>query len=172
MFDEISTFSFPTKIHFGCGAVKCLPTCLEESGVRKPLLVTDPGLRATPVVDVVGSVLDQAGLRHEVFDRVHANPIEEDVLESAELYRSAGCDGTIGSLAVSLDSSTSADSSATRLSPGRDSNRTRRASQRGRGGEGRQAGRRLPQGQRTTYRVAAKIVSRMGRVSASLNRYR
>jgi alcohol dehydrogenase class IV len=96
MFDEISTFSFPTKILFGCGAVKRLPACLEESDVRKPLVVTDPGLRATSVVDAVVSVLNQANLPYEVFDGVHANPIEEDVLESAELYRSAGCDGAIG----------------------------------------------------------------------------
>ena len=96
MFDEISTFSFPTRILFGCGAVKRLPACLKETGVVKPLVVTDPGLRATPVVDTVVSVLNQANLPHEVFDRVHANPVEEDVLESAELYRSAGCDGAIG----------------------------------------------------------------------------
>jgi alcohol dehydrogenase class IV len=96
MFDEISTFSFPTRIVFGCGGVKRLPACLEETGVRKPLVVTDPGLRATPVLDAVVSVLKEAGVPHAVFDGVHANPIEEDVLGSAELYRSAGCDGAIG----------------------------------------------------------------------------
>ncbi len=96
MFDEISTFSFPTRILFGCGAVKRLPLCLKENGVRKPLVVTDPGLRATPVVTTVLAVLRSAEVPYEVFDRVHANPTEEDVAESAELYRSACCDGAIG----------------------------------------------------------------------------
>src|SRR5208283_5077999 len=96
MFNEISTFSFPTRIIFGCGAIGRLPSCLEETGIHKPLVVTDPGLRATPVVDAVVSVLRKADLPHEVFDKVHANPVEEDVLESAELYRTAGCDGAIG----------------------------------------------------------------------------
>jgi len=96
MFNEICTFSFPTRILFGCGAIGRLPSCLEETGIRKPLLVTDPGLRATPVVDAVISVLRKADLPHEVFDKVHANPIEDDVLESADLYRTAACDGTIG----------------------------------------------------------------------------
>jgi alcohol dehydrogenase class IV len=96
MFNEIITFSFPTRILFGCGGIGRLPSCLEETGIRKPLLVTDPGLRATPVVAVVVSALRKASLPHEVFGKVHANPIEEDVLESAELYRSAGCDGAIG----------------------------------------------------------------------------
>ena len=96
MFDEITTFSFPTRIVFGCGAVRELPKALTETGVRKPLIVTDPGLCATPVVGAVTGVLEQAGVAYEVFGRVHGNPIEEDVVESAALYRSAGCDGAIG----------------------------------------------------------------------------
>ena len=96
MFDEITTFSFPTRILFGCGAVRQLPRSLEETGVRKPLVVTDPGVRATPVFEAVVSVLNQAGLPHEVFAGVHGNPIEEDVLDSAARYRSAGCDGAVG----------------------------------------------------------------------------
>ncbi len=96
MFDGISTFSFPTTIVFGCGAVQRLPSCLKETGIRKPLLVTDPGLRATPVFTTVTEVLKTGGVAYEIFDSVHSNPIEEDVLKSAELYRSAGCDGVIG----------------------------------------------------------------------------
>jgi len=96
MFDEITTFSFPTKILFGCGAVRRLPACLEETGIRKPLIVTDPGVHATPMFAAVASALADGGLPFEVFCGVHGNPIEEDVLESAGLYRSAGCDGAIG----------------------------------------------------------------------------
>jgi len=96
MFDEITTFSFPTKILFGCGAVRRLPACLEETGIHKPLIVTDPGVRATPAFAAVASTLAEGGLPFEVFCGVHGNPIEEDVLESAGLYRSAGCDGAIG----------------------------------------------------------------------------
>ena len=43
MFDEITTFSFPTRIAFGCGAVRRLPEYLQENGVRKALVVTDVG---------------------------------------------------------------------------------------------------------------------------------
>jgi len=96
MFDELSNFSFPTKITFGSGAVHQLPAVLAEHGARKPLIVTDPGLRASGVVDTVTGVLREAGIAHEVFDRVHGNPIEEDVTESAALYRSSGCDAAIG----------------------------------------------------------------------------
>ncbi len=96
MFEELSTFSFPTKILFGRGAVRRLPQCLQETGVHKPLVVTDPGLRATPVFDTVVAVLKEAEVPHAIYDQVHGNPIEDDVLESAALYRSAGCDGVVG----------------------------------------------------------------------------
>jgi 4-hydroxybutyrate dehydrogenase len=96
MFDKVTTFSFPTRIVFGVGATRLLPACLEEIGVRRPLLVTDPGLRAAPPFKAVESALQEGGFQYEVFDRVHPNPIEEDVIQAAELYRKAGCDGVIG----------------------------------------------------------------------------
>ena len=96
MFDEITTFSFPTRIVFGRGAVRRLPVCLQENGVRKPLVVTDPGLRAAPAYDSVVSVLREASIPFEIFDRVHPNPIEEDVLQAAAMYRAGGCDGVVG----------------------------------------------------------------------------
>src|SRR3989442_14527848 len=96
MFDEIVTFSFPTRIVCGRAAVRRLPPCLDETGFRKPLLVTDPGLRASPAFDAAVSALKDAATSYEVFDRVHGNPTEDDVLESVELYRSAGCDGVVG----------------------------------------------------------------------------
>ena len=43
MFENITTFNFPTRIVFGCGAVRQLPGCLAETGIRKPMIVTDPG---------------------------------------------------------------------------------------------------------------------------------
>ena len=85
MFDRITTFSFPTRIVFGVGATRQLPACLKESGVRQPLLVTDPGLRAAPPFKAVESALQDGGVQYEVFDGVHPNPIEEDVVQAALL---------------------------------------------------------------------------------------
>jgi alcohol dehydrogenase class IV len=96
MFDTITTFSFPTRIVFGVGAVRQLPDSLQEIGVHKPLVVTDPGLRAAPPFKSVEAVLQDGRVGFEVFDRVHPNPIEEDVVQAAELYSNSGCDGVIG----------------------------------------------------------------------------
>ncbi len=96
MFDKIATFSFPTRIVFGVGATRVLPACLEEIGVRRPFVVTDPGLRAAPPFKTVESALQDGGVRYELFDGVHPNPIEEDVVEAAKAYRAADCDGVVG----------------------------------------------------------------------------
>jgi alcohol dehydrogenase class IV len=96
MFDQLSNFNFPTRILFGAGAVRELPQVLAEHGVTKPLIVTDPGLRASGVVDAVAGVLRDAAIPFEIFDQVHGNPVEEDVVGSAALYRSGACNGAIG----------------------------------------------------------------------------
>jgi 4-hydroxybutyrate dehydrogenase len=96
MFEKITTFSFPTRIIFGVGATRQVPGCLEENGAHRPLVVTDPGLRAAPPFKAVVSALQGGGVHYEVFDGVHPNPVEEDVVKAAETYRSAGCDSVIG----------------------------------------------------------------------------
>jgi 4-hydroxybutyrate dehydrogenase len=96
MFDKITTFSFPTRIVFGTGATRQLPACLEEIGARRPLVVTDPGLRAAPPFKAVESALQDGGVEYEVYAGVHPNPIEEDVVQAAESYRTASCDSVIG----------------------------------------------------------------------------
>lgn len=96
MFENIENFSFPTRIVFGRGAVRQLPVCLEEIGVRRPMVVTDPGLRAAPPFKSVEAALQARGVQYEVFDGVHPNPVEEDVVQASTNYRAAGCDGVIG----------------------------------------------------------------------------
>ncbi len=96
MFEQLSIFSFPTRILFGCGAVRRLSDCLRETGAARPLIVTDPGVRqAAPFASVAGA-LEAAGIRYEVFADVHGNPTEEDVLAGVERYRAASCDGVVG----------------------------------------------------------------------------
>jgi len=96
MFDQLSIFSFPTRILCGRGAVRQLPACLKETGVSRPLVVTDPGVRAAPPFQSLEAVLREACVPYELFAGVHGNPTEDDVLEAAALYASAACDGVVG----------------------------------------------------------------------------
>src|ERR1700689_128776 len=88
---SLSTFSFPTTIVFGAGAVERLPEELKGRGVRRPLLVTDAGLERTEVVARVRQRVPEAA----VFSKVDPNPTEQTVLDGAAAYRDAGCDGVI-----------------------------------------------------------------------------
>lgn len=91
------SYSFPTSIRLGAGCVDQIPELLEELGVKKPLLVTDPGLLATPAFAKVQEVLGEDGKGTEwiLFSETHPNPIESDVLESARIFRESGCDGVV-----------------------------------------------------------------------------
>src|ERR1051325_292292 len=88
----ISNFSFPTKIRFGAGALGDLPQQLAGLGVRKPLVVTDPGLLATDAFAVLEKI---SGKKWEVFSGVHPNPTIEDVNAAAAAYRGGNCDSVI-----------------------------------------------------------------------------
>lgn len=62
MFDRISRFSFPTQITFGPGARKLLPEHLSALGIKKPLIVTDQGLKNTDVLTAIETVLEKSGV--------------------------------------------------------------------------------------------------------------
>ena len=82
-----------TQIELDFGAVKLLPAECERAGIRKPLVVTDPGVRAAGVLQ---RALDALGaLPHAVFDQTPSNPTEAGVRAAAAVYREAGCDGLI-----------------------------------------------------------------------------
>ena len=93
----LSTFSFPTNTIFGSGAVQELPNRLKGLNIKRPLVVTDPGLIHTEAFNILQDVLGKAQRDRDwfVFASVHPNPIEQDVIKGAEAYRSHQCDGII-----------------------------------------------------------------------------
>jgi 4-hydroxybutyrate dehydrogenase len=89
----VSTFTFPNRIQFGAGSRCLLASELARLGITRPLVVTDHGLIASGLVELVlGPVSRQA----VVFSEVESNPAEEDVLAGVSRYRDARCDGVIG----------------------------------------------------------------------------
>ncbi len=88
----LSTFSFPTKILFGAGAIEELPKELNKRGMRRPLLVTDAGLTRTAVFERVSKLIPDA----PVHSGVDPNPTEQNVLDGVARYRECACDGIVG----------------------------------------------------------------------------
>lgn len=93
---SIATFSFPTTIHFGAGAVDLLAGHLREVGVQRPLLVTDVGVAPLPFFESLRDVLVEAGLHPEVFSDVVGNPVVSQVTAGVQRYREHGADGIVG----------------------------------------------------------------------------
>ncbi|MES1991236.1 MAG: iron-containing alcohol dehydrogenase [Pseudomonadota bacterium] len=88
-------WNYPTKIKFGAGRIKELPDACRAAGIRRPLLVTDPGLKPLPMImDAIGS-LEHAGLACALFADVHPNPVGADVDAGLKIYRNGKHDGVI-----------------------------------------------------------------------------
>src|SRR5215210_2903657 len=86
------TFSFPTTILFGPGAIRELPQRLASLKASKPLIVTDRGLLGTATFRAIEAV---SGKGWPVFSDVTPNPTEQDVERSAQAFRAAGCDSVV-----------------------------------------------------------------------------
>jgi alcohol dehydrogenase class IV len=92
----IYQYNFPTKIHFGAGALELLPDALKAAGKQRPLIVTDRGLAIlAPVLDAQAS-LTRAGLAAQVFASVWGNPVESQVKAGVEAFRSHAADSIVG----------------------------------------------------------------------------
>ena len=92
-----STFSFPTTTLFGAGALAELPDRLATLNIQRPLVVTDHGLLATEAFQKLQQALEPSQQNRGWFlhHGVHPNPVESDVRETAEAYRTNQCDAVI-----------------------------------------------------------------------------
>jgi len=92
----ITRFSFPTTIQFGPGASKLAGPHLKERGLKRPLIVTDKGLAALPLLSVFAASLSAAGLAPSVYAGVFGNPTASQVMNGAAAYRAHGADCVVG----------------------------------------------------------------------------
>jgi 4-hydroxybutyrate dehydrogenase len=88
----MALIQYLTRIQFDFGALALLQAELDLLGVKRPLLVTDPGIRAS---NLFGGVAEKLPSGHAVYDRTPANPTESAVLDALKLYRAADCDGLV-----------------------------------------------------------------------------
>ena len=82
-----------TQVQIDFGAVKLLLQECERASIRKPLVVSDAGVRAAGVLDIALAALKP--LAHAVFDQTPSNPTEAAVRAAVQCYRDNGCDGLV-----------------------------------------------------------------------------
>jgi alcohol dehydrogenase class IV len=81
-----------TRIEIEFGASRLLPAECERIGIRRPLVVTDAGVRAAGVLD---EALAAFTVKPPVFDQTPPNPTEAAVRLAVQAARDSGCDGLI-----------------------------------------------------------------------------
>lgn len=93
---QIYSFSFPTTIRFGPGAILELPDYLSSKGVKKPLLVTDPNVAHLAFFSAITGMLQKKGIAFHVFKDIGKNPVKSEVLNGKSNYLNAQCDAIVG----------------------------------------------------------------------------
>src|SRR2546428_12932639 len=91
----LRTYQSPTRLVQRLGAIRELGTEAGLLGIRRPLLVTDPGVKAAGLLDTALEVLRGSDCDPVVFDRVRANPGVELVDAGAAENRLQGCVGLV-----------------------------------------------------------------------------
>lgn len=86
---------YPTSIRFGAGRIQELPEACRQLGLTKPLLVTDAGLAALPMVQAIVARNEAAGVPTAVFSAIQPNPTDQNVEDGRAAYRDGGHDGII-----------------------------------------------------------------------------
>ena len=82
-----------TQIDIDFGAVRLLAEECQRLGLKRPLVVSDAGVRAAGVLQ---KALDALGeLPHAVFDATPPNPTEAAVRAAVAVFKREGCDGLI-----------------------------------------------------------------------------
>jgi 4-hydroxybutyrate dehydrogenase len=84
---------YVTQIQFDFGAVQLLKQECQRVGISKPLVVTDPGVKAAGVLQKALDALQ--GIPYAVYDQTPSNPTEAAVRAAAAIYKAEGCDGLV-----------------------------------------------------------------------------
>ena len=88
-------WNFPTKVRFGAGRIAELPDACKELGMKRPLIVTDPGLAALPMIKDAVAACEKAGLGVAVFSDIKSNPNGKNVEDGLKVLRAGKHDGVV-----------------------------------------------------------------------------
>ena len=86
-----ANWSYPTTVWAGPGRIKELPAACERLAIKRPLLVTDEGLREAPMVRDALSLVPGTGL----YAGVRGNPVAANIDDGLAVYRQGAYDGVI-----------------------------------------------------------------------------
>ncbi|HBI84577.1 iron-containing alcohol dehydrogenase [Orrella sp. NBD-18] len=90
----MALINYITQIQFDFGAIACLQAECERLGIKRPMIVTDAGVRGAGLVDrVLGQLKNRADVA--VFDQTPSNPTESAARDALKIYMDGKYDGLI-----------------------------------------------------------------------------
>ena len=89
----MSLIYYITQVQFDFGAIQLLRAECQRVGISRPLIVTDPGVKAAGLLQKALDAL--AGVDCAVFDQTPSNPTEAAVRAAVAVYQANNCDGLI-----------------------------------------------------------------------------
>lgn len=88
----MSLITYLTEIEFGAGSISELGKHLSRTGIRRPLIISDHGIKAAGLLEKVTSQLETDT---PVFLDVPTNPTEAATVTAVEVYAANDCDGLV-----------------------------------------------------------------------------
>lgn len=88
---ELRKFVAPEFL-FGSGAIEVVDRYIKNLGVKKVMVVTDPGVAKAGWAEIVERYIKGTGIPFIIYDNVTPNPKDTEVMEGTGIYRREGCD--------------------------------------------------------------------------------
>jgi len=92
----LGDWNYPTAIRFGNGRIEELPDACAKLGISQPLLITDPGLAQSEMVQSALALCTASDLPALPFSEIASNPVGKNVADAVAAYRAGNHDGIIG----------------------------------------------------------------------------
>lgn len=89
----MATINYLTTIEFDYGARKVLARELKKLKIERPLIVTDKGVRAAGLLDMITA--EAGDLNYTVYDATPPNPTEDAVDQATDQYLRSKADGIV-----------------------------------------------------------------------------
>jgi alcohol dehydrogenase class IV len=90
------TFNTSKSIQFGAGLLQRIGDLARAHAGERVMLVTDPGMMRTGIVERALDLLNKAGVSVELFKDVAADPPESVILQAVDIAARAKVDGVVG----------------------------------------------------------------------------
>ena len=85
-------WNYPTAMWFGLNRIKDIQKACDDLNIKNPLIVTDPGILNTDIINKINNSLNQ---KAALFSNVQSNPTGQNVEDGVKQFNQDGHDGVI-----------------------------------------------------------------------------